>query len=97
MNVLDFTAESVPEPAQTVRTIPYDPRPQEDTARRSIAYILLGILAVAIFAAIAILAVWPDRLEPLLKLYQFIFTPLVALVSAATGFYYGTKSRSKSK
>ena len=41
---------------------------------------------------VATVMFYPDRLEGLLKLYQLIFTPLIALVAAATGFYYGTKA-----
>jgi hypothetical protein len=93
----DFTSEPIEPEAPPFRAVPYDPRPQEDSARRRIAYLLLAILAVMILAAIVLVILWPERLDSLLKLYQLIFTPVVALVSAATGFYYGTKSKSRSK
>lgn len=98
----DFSNEAPPEdlsseptllPYDSFRPKDYDPRPHEDAARRRIAYILLGLLSFSFVAPVVLLVRYPEHFDNLLKLYQLIFTPLIALVSAATGFYYGTKSK----
>jgi hypothetical protein len=96
MAELDISNEPESLQENLIATKAYDSRPHEDTARRRIAYILLGILGFTILVAIGTIIIKPDRLEPPLKRYQLIFTPLIALVSAATGFYYGTKTSQKS-
>jgi hypothetical protein len=70
---------------------PYDPRQQEDSARRRIAYILLSILGVIVLWALGIASFFPDSIESVLKMLQIILGPVIALVSAATGFYFGSK------
>jgi hypothetical protein len=72
---------------------PYDPRPGEDSARRRIAYGLLLLLGFVVFASF--LSFWGGSaggVDPLIKFTQVLLGPIVPLVSAATGFYYGTKS-----
>jgi Mn2+/Fe2+ NRAMP family transporter len=72
----------------------YDPRPGEDSARRRIAYALLIILAFVVFASFV--SFWggqPREVDSLIKFAQILLGPIVPLVSAATGFYYGTKSQ----
>ena len=69
----------------------HDPRPKEDDARRTIAYLLLGLLGVMVISALLFVLFLPDRSTAMESLLQIIFTPIVTLVSAATGFYYGTK------
>ena len=78
-------------PEQEIHDVPvprggafYDPRPLEDKARRRIAVALLvfALLAMVVFDIITV-----DEI----KEFGVILSPLVALVAAATGFYYGTK------
>ena len=87
---------------QTIETTKYDPpiavveqdydsRPQEDAARRNIAYILLAILAAICVATFWFIFAKFDKVEDLVSVLQIIFSPIIALVAAATGFYYGTK------
>ncbi len=72
----------------------YDSRPAEDKARKNIAYTLIALLAFVIVSIIVgVMACWLDK-EEATTLLQLILSPVVALVSAATGFYYGTKSGS---
>lgn len=81
---------------------PYDPRPHEDAARRRIAYILLGLLGiVVVWALIAITFVLPTiettdetKIKYVTDVLQIILGPIIALVSAATGFYFGSKPSS---
>jgi hypothetical protein len=71
--------------------VPYDPRPHEDSARRRIAYALIAILAAVVFWMLLLLHCEVIAVGDL-KEFAVILGPLVTLVSAATGFYYGTKS-----
>jgi hypothetical protein len=88
----DFTGDrSEPSQYEAIQVQPYDPRPVEDAARRHIAYILLGLLGFAFLVPPLVLFFQPCQFDNLMKLYQLIFTPLVALVSAATGFYFAQK------
>jgi hypothetical protein len=91
---LDYSGEetnptqSIPAPQAVGQ---YDPRPHEDGARRTIAYILIGLLC-GVIAAIFILLSFGSIAVSEIKEFGFILGPVVTLVSAATGFYYGTKS-----
>ena len=69
---------------------PNDPGPLEDKARRRIAYLLIALLALMI---VALLAGVVFGIIPVSEIEEFdvILGPLVALVSAATGFYYASK------
>lgn len=75
----------------------YDSQKSHDSARRAIAYWLLGLLTFLIFAAFISYATLyfgqptasSPKTDDLLALVQLILTPLLTLVSAATGFYFG--------
>lgn len=67
-----------------------DPRPQEDTARRYIAYSLILILFVLISGILLLAATKCIDVEEI-KVFSVVLGPIITLVSAATGFYYGTK------
>lgn len=69
----------------------YDPRPHEDGARRSIAYLLIGLLWLVVSAMFLLIAFGSIEVSDI-KDFAVILGPVVTLVSAATGFYYGTKS-----
>jgi hypothetical protein len=69
----------------------YDSRPQEDGARRNIAYLLIGLLWVIVLGIFALLSFSSIKVDAI-KEFAVVLGPVVALVSAATGFYYGTKS-----
>lgn len=92
---LDFSNDTISEtqpPAPKVGG-DYDPRPQEDGARRTIAYLLIGLLWL-IISGILILLSFGSITVADLKEFAVVLGPIVTLVSAATGFYYGTKSTS---
>jgi len=82
-------------PPMSVTTQPYDPRPDEDAARRHIAYTLISLLIAVCLATFSTLWWTAVPVESLLKVVQMLLGPLIALVSAATGFYYGTKASNK--
>lgn len=71
---------------------PYDSRPHEDKARRNIAYFLIGILAIVIVGEMMMFALIDSKnLGELKDFFSIIMGPLIALVSAATGFYFAGK------
>jgi len=74
----------------------YDPRPHEDTARRQIAYLLIGLLFVTVLCLLGMVACKMVAVGEI-KEFAVILGPIITLVSAATGFYYGTKSTSQSE
>jgi hypothetical protein len=71
---------------------PYDARPQEDSARRYIAYTLVGLLGFVVAWALLTVTFWCGKSDEVVKILQIVLTPIITLVSAATGFYYGSKS-----
>ena len=79
---------------QTIPTgVPFDPEPQRERIRGRIAQGLLWMLAGVMLLAFG--SMWTGVDAELLKtVLTIIFGPLVALVSAATGFYYGSRSSS---
>ena len=74
----------------------YDSRPQEDSARRRIAYALIGLLWVIVLGMLVLLGCGSITVSDI-KDFGVVLGPVVTLVSAATGFYYGTKSNSTGK
>ena len=89
---LDLTQESQDfQETESISIEPYDPRPQEDSARRRIAYILLGLLGFILIWALSTVTFSPDKADKIVDVLQLILSPMIALVSAATGFYFGSK------
>lgn len=90
---LDFSNDAVSENQPPTPRVggEYDPRPQEDGARRTIAYLLIGLLWVIVAGILILLSLGTIAVDDL-KEFGFVLGPVVTLVSAATGFYYGTKS-----
>ena len=94
-NSLDFSGDSTVNdqaPAPQVGD-KYDSRPQEDGARRIIAYLLIGLLWFIVIGILILLSLSIINVDEI-KEFGVILNPIIALVSAATGFYYGTKSNS---
>jgi hypothetical protein len=82
----------------------YDPRPQHDAARRYIAYWLLALLTTLIvctfggFVLFICLSATKPTFTDFKSLVELVLTPLLTLVSAATGFYFGSQhSKSSAK
>jgi len=76
---------------------PYNPDEFRDNARKRITYWLLALLTVLFvgaFVSLFVIEGQPD-LEQLKSLLEILLGPLVALVSAATGFYFGAQSDNK--
>ena len=73
----------------------YDPDQSRDTARARITYWLLALLTflvICTFAAMYLVLDTKPTFEQLKVMIELLLGPLVALVSAATGFYFGAGS-----
>jgi hypothetical protein len=68
---------------------PFDPEPQRERLRGWIALGLLAMLALVLVCSFISLWAGIDG-EKLQTVLTILVGPLVALVSAATGFYYGS-------
>lgn len=78
-----------PEDEREVR--PYDPSRTREWVRAAIALLLIGLLTGTIAASFAILWIGPFGISDTKELLAVLLSPLVGLVGAATGFYYGSK------
>lgn len=96
-NLLDLTSntasdQGTADSAYTLKEEAYDPQPLVDSARRRIAYILLSMLGFILLWSLSIITIWPNLTNDVISLLQIVLSPIIALVSAATGFYYGSKN-----
>ena len=94
---LDLTQDPRADAAPTApSTKPYDVSAllrDQESARATIAYILLAILGFIVVTSVAFLWFRPDKSKELHDLLEVIFAPLIALVGAATGYYFGAASK----
>ena len=75
---------------------PYDPAPEREKKRGIIALVLVSALCGIIVLAFLYMFIFPAAstdIEALKSLLEIIFAPIVGLVGAVTGFYFGEKSR----
>ncbi len=73
----------------------YDPGRDRENVRGHLAYIVVGLFAllVGLTLWIASKAVTNnDELQRLMQMLGVLLAPVVALVGAVTGFYYGEKA-----
>lgn len=95
--VLDATVADDAEPP-SLTDLPsrkYDPDEFRDQARKNITYWLLVLLTLLFAGAFAVLFLVDGgrpTFDHLKALLEILLGPLVALVSAATGFYFGAQS-----
>lgn len=88
----------VPLPLERPALRNYDPRPDHDKARRRIAYWLLVLLSGLLVATFTCFGAFfflkpPPTFDEFKTLIELILTPLLTLVSAATGFYFGSQHK----
>jgi hypothetical protein len=76
-------------------TVPYDPDKTRENYRGLIAMILISVMSTLIAASFALFWIHPDRSKDLQQFFSLIFGPVVALVGAATGYYFGSQSANK--
>ncbi len=70
---------------------PFDPEPQRERLRGWIAVWLLAMFALVLLCSFISLWAGIDG-EKLRTVLTILVGPLIALVSAATGFYYGSRT-----
>lgn len=79
--------------APVPETSPYDPAPEREKIRGEIARVL--VWALVLFLGFALLSSWifmaPDNRQALVDVLQLIIGPLIGLVGAVTGFYFGER------
>jgi hypothetical protein len=97
VEVLDATISDPSVAAPTLEkpaTTAYDPDKDREGARKGITYWLLTLLSLLFVISFLALATLKDSLtfDQLKSLVELLLGPLVALVSAATGFYFGAQS-----
>jgi hypothetical protein len=79
----------VPQPAAVES---YDIDREREGWRGVIALWLLGLLTAVVIFAFAIFWYEPDKVTALKDLLSIIFGPIVTLVGAATGYYFGAST-----
>ncbi len=77
------------------RWAPLTPEAKRENMRGWLAGSLVFLLAVVIIASFAHQWLHPDHSKELHEWMNLVFSPLVALVGAATGFYFGSQSAKK--
>ncbi len=93
------------QPSTTLTTIAsqsYNSVQAQDSARKNIAYALLGMTAGIVVAGffLAFFAIdrrgpIEDNLNTVLSLLNVVFGPVVALLGSATGFYFGANAAAR--
>jgi hypothetical protein len=67
----------------------YDPNPQREQVRGTIAWVLLGIFGLTIlFAFVAVAFKWTDY-DNIKDMLGILLPPITGLVGSAIGFYFG--------
>jgi uncharacterized membrane protein YeaQ/YmgE (transglycosylase-associated protein family) len=87
---LDLAAKEKPsQDKPTISDTSYNPAEDREKARGWIAFALIGLLGAAL--GLSFFGAWHKAIdsETLMKLMGLVFTPLVALVGSAVGFYFG--------
>jgi hypothetical protein len=69
----------------------YDPASDREKVRGILALSLVITLIGVVVASLLVVLLVPDNVGALGEVLQLILSPLVGLVGAATGFYYGSR------
>jgi hypothetical protein len=87
---VDLT-ESEPPSSAGLAPLAVAPIPlQREQRRGQIALLLVALLIAVILISFIMLWLLPaDRFDGLMELLQILFAPIIGLVGAVTGFYYG--------
>jgi hypothetical protein len=76
-----------PPPIARRTTIPE----RRESARKTLALILVGIFGIEVIGALAALVFFGVNLQDLKDIIPLILGPTVALVGSVVGFYFGTQ------
>jgi hypothetical protein len=90
---LDLTGEQASEgdAALEPSTVPYNSEQDRERVRGLVALLLIGLLAFAVVGSFIGLATKMIEMKDLKELLTIVLGPLIALVGAATGFYFGER------
>ncbi len=90
------TTEGAPpaKSAYTLETKQYDPARQREHVRAGIAYLLIGLLVGIIVLSFLMLILAGRSFDEVKGMLELLLAPIVGLVGAVTGFYYGEKAKS---
>ncbi len=89
---LDLTVAPSEHDPRTQRE-PYDPAKDRERVRGRLAQWLLLLLAAVIAVVLGGLLAGRFSIEDVVKLAAVVLSPLVGLLGAVVGFYYGEQSR----
>lgn len=81
-----------PTPIARAAPVSYSPDKTRENYRGIIALILIALMAAIIAISFALLWIHPDRNKDLQQFFAVVYGPVVALVGAATGYYFGSQS-----
>lgn len=94
LTVLPGETEKSPGLAEPDTGPTYDPSKDRERLRGFIALGLLGLLAAIVVASFVFIFLhYKSDLSKLKSILDILFAPVVGLVGAATGFYFGEKSK----
>ncbi|MEC8081194.1 MAG: hypothetical protein VXY99_05810 [Pseudomonadota bacterium] len=65
-----------------------------DNTRSTIAFLLIGLLFLVVIGIFLLVLICRISIEEMAA-FGFMLSPIIALVSAATGFYYGQETSNK--
>lgn len=89
----DVSVKTTPDDEeQTIHTVPFDKEHHRERWRGKVAAGLLGMLGFIIVGSFVSLWFNWARQTELEALLTIIFAPVIGLVGAVTGFYYGAQS-----
>lgn len=86
---LDLTGDPPSSEPKKPSTVPYNLDRHRENTRGMIALTLVGLLAAVLLLSMGGLIWGNTEMKELKELLTIILGPLVALVGAATGFYFG--------
>lgn len=87
------TADATPLPEP--QTKPWNSEEMRENFRGIIAFLLIFIMASIIAASFMLFWIHPDRSDKIQQFFSLVFGPVVALVGAATGYYFGSQAAQK--
>ena len=86
---VDLSSTESPQSEWSPTADTYDPNPQREQVRGTIAWVLLGIFGMTIlFAFIAVARKWTDY-DNIKDMLGILLPPITGLVGSAIGFYFG--------
>lgn len=94
--IVDLSGEDAPQATPSPPLAPYDPAEDRERVRGRIAqilvWLLVGIVVVSLGAGVWLGLRTEEGIDSLKLVLELVLTPIIGLVGAVTGFYFGEKS-----